>query len=197
MHCRNCAKEISDKAIACPGCGVPPQTETKFCQHCGKATTPMQIICTGCGVGLRAASQSSPPAKHRSPGVMAALSFFFPGLGQLLCGQTAKGAVLLVVGFALNLVTGGIVGLLFCPLASTDAFLVAKSKQRGDAVQDWSFFPTQFEVNRKAVATFAAVLICMLTAYGLYRDVKDREEAAAREHAAQVIEELRNLAGQQ
>jgi len=52
MFCRNCGKEVSDKAVACPACGVPPLTEKKFCHNCGCVTQSIQAICVKCGVNL-------------------------------------------------------------------------------------------------------------------------------------------------
>ena len=38
MYCKNCGKEIDDKAVVCPGCGVPtvdqiPETKKKKKKH--------------------------------------------------------------------------------------------------------------------------------------------------------------------
>ena len=52
MYCRNCGSEVSDKAIACPKCGVPPLSEKKFCQECGAETKENQMVCVKCGVKL-------------------------------------------------------------------------------------------------------------------------------------------------
>lgn len=52
MYCRNCGNEVSDKAVACPKCGVNPKTEKAFCSSCGVATNDNQVACTQCGVSL-------------------------------------------------------------------------------------------------------------------------------------------------
>jgi|GEM_PF-3280634 len=52
MHCRNCSAEVSEKAIACPQCGVSPLSERKFCQECGAETKDNQMVCIKCGVKL-------------------------------------------------------------------------------------------------------------------------------------------------
>lgn len=67
------------------------------------------------------------------------LSFFFPGVGHMMLGQTTKGIVMLAV----FVFTCGGLGLL--PFASIfDAFLLAKTvKYR--AVDDWEFFPDMNE----------------------------------------------------
>ena len=59
MYCRNCGKQIDDKAVVCVHCGVPPKTEKKFCHNCGVQTQPNQILCTKCGVTLSAVKQKS------------------------------------------------------------------------------------------------------------------------------------------
>ena len=55
MHCRNCGKQIDDKAAVCIHCGVPPKLEKKFCPNCGNATAANQAICMSCGVALAGA----------------------------------------------------------------------------------------------------------------------------------------------
>jgi len=52
MHCRNCGKEVNEKAVACTSCGLPPLLETKFCQECGVETNEKQIVCVKCGCSL-------------------------------------------------------------------------------------------------------------------------------------------------
>lgn len=52
MYCRNCGKEISEQAVICVSCGLPPKAGKKFCQNCGAETTESAEICTKCGVKL-------------------------------------------------------------------------------------------------------------------------------------------------
>ena len=52
MYCRNCGKQIDDKAVVCVHCGVPPKSEKKFCNNCGTETQPDQTVCTNCDVAL-------------------------------------------------------------------------------------------------------------------------------------------------
>ena len=52
MYCRNCANELSEHAIACPKCGVPPKKGKNFCYQCANPTVPEAIICVSCGVSL-------------------------------------------------------------------------------------------------------------------------------------------------
>lgn len=52
MHCRNCSKEVHEKAVVCPGCGVHPLAETKFCRGCGIPSNPSHATCPACGVSL-------------------------------------------------------------------------------------------------------------------------------------------------
>lgn len=52
MFCRNCGKEVSEQAVMCVSCGVPPKKGTSFCQNCGAETPSSAEICTKCGVKL-------------------------------------------------------------------------------------------------------------------------------------------------
>jgi hypothetical protein len=53
MFCKNCGKEISDKAVACIGCGMSPKDGGTHCGTCGAETKEKQIICTACGSSLK------------------------------------------------------------------------------------------------------------------------------------------------
>ncbi len=70
--------------------------------------------------------------KNNSPGLMAVASFFIPGLGQLLLGQTVKGIALFF-------------GAWFGPcivniLAAVDAQKIGEKMNKGQAVEEWEFF---------------------------------------------------------
>jgi phage shock protein PspC (stress-responsive transcriptional regulator) len=52
MYCRNCGKEVNEKAVACTNCGLPPLMEKNFCFECGVVTNIKQVMCVKCGVSL-------------------------------------------------------------------------------------------------------------------------------------------------
>lgn len=75
MHCRNCGKQIDDKAVICINCGVPPRAEKKFCYKCGATSNANQALCLSCGVTLgRAPGEKSKP-------IVTLLGIFLGGLG--------------------------------------------------------------------------------------------------------------------
>lgn len=56
INCRNCGKEISDKALICPGCGFQfeEKTETNeanltLCEECGEVIAEGSDACSKCG----------------------------------------------------------------------------------------------------------------------------------------------------
>jgi TM2 domain-containing membrane protein YozV len=104
MFCQNCAKEISDKAVACPGCGVPPLIERKFCRNCGSATDPKQVLCTKCGVSL---GVSGGVAGEKSKVAAGLLGLFLGALGihKFYLGYSKSAVIMLVVAIAGGLVT--------------------------------------------------------------------------------------------
>ena len=53
MFCRNCGKALSDKAVACIGCGMNPHDGNANYPACGVATKDKQVICTACGGSLQ------------------------------------------------------------------------------------------------------------------------------------------------
>lgn len=52
MYCRNCGVEVSENAVMCVACGVPPKVGKKYCYNCKAETTPDTKICMKCGVAL-------------------------------------------------------------------------------------------------------------------------------------------------
>jgi TM2 domain-containing membrane protein YozV len=69
--------------------------------------------------------------------------FIWPGLGQLLCGQTEKGVVLMIASFVLNIIllVTLVLPLAMCIAGAIDANRVAGALARGKPVRRWAFFP--------------------------------------------------------
>lgn len=83
MYCKNCGNDVTDKAIACPKCGVNPSLEKNFCQSCGEATNPNQAICVKCGVSLKNESFSTLlKNKELIFAAIALIGYFLPWLSQ-------------------------------------------------------------------------------------------------------------------
>jgi Pyruvate/2-oxoacid:ferredoxin oxidoreductase gamma subunit len=66
--------------------------------------------------------------------VPAVVSFFLPGLGQALNGQTTKGGVIFV-GAVMTGFLCGLAGL----FAAYDAYKIAERRARGESVGPWQF----------------------------------------------------------
>lgn len=50
IKCKECNKDISDKATVCVHCGCPIKNETKYyCDECGKVITKKNKVCPNCG----------------------------------------------------------------------------------------------------------------------------------------------------
>jgi len=103
MFCRNCGKEIDNKAVVCVHCGVPPKAEKKFCQNCGVTTEQNQAMCTKCGVSL---STSSGEKSKVVAGLFALLLGGF-GAHKFYLGYTTQGIITILV-FWLGLILIGI-----------------------------------------------------------------------------------------
>jgi TM2 domain-containing membrane protein YozV/RNA polymerase subunit RPABC4/transcription elongation factor Spt4 len=106
MYCRNCGKEVDEKAVACPGCGVPPRLERKFCFNCGTATQANQAICTRCGVSLAAGGGSGAKSKIAA----GLLGIFLGALGihKFYLGYQKEGLIMLLVTLIGGLLTFGV-----------------------------------------------------------------------------------------
>ena len=138
MYCTNCGAHISERAEVCPKCGVRPFVTKNFCFNCGTDVKNHQEMCVNCGVMLdkkRAAGNRN----AKQPWLMALLSFLVIGLGQMIIGQVKKGAVMLLAGLFINLITGGLSIVIF-PLSAIDAYKIAKKIKSGEYVGEWDFF---------------------------------------------------------
>ena len=105
MHCRNCGRDVVEKAVACPGCGFPPLLERKFCQGCGEPTDPRQVLCVKCGVALAAAGGA------KSKVLAGLLGIFLGSLGvhKFYLGYARAGAIMLAVALLGGIFTGGVI----------------------------------------------------------------------------------------
>lgn len=93
MYCRNCGKEIDDKAFVCVHCGVLPKVEKKYCQNCGQTTEMNQVVCTKCGVRLANAH------REKSKIIAGLFAILLGGFGahKFYLGYTTEGIITLIV----------------------------------------------------------------------------------------------------
>jgi len=59
MYCRNCGNEVSDKAVLCVACGVPPMSGNRICPNCRVSTPENASYCVKCGIALKDSSNDS------------------------------------------------------------------------------------------------------------------------------------------
>lgn len=108
MYCRNCGKEVHEKAIACPACGVPPRLENKYCYNCGSRTDPNQTMCVKCGF-YQSSTSVLADLKHKK---LAAglLGIFLGGLGihKFYLGYNKQGIIMLLIALIGGLFTMGV-----------------------------------------------------------------------------------------
>ena len=53
MFCRNCGKEINEKAAICIHCGVSAGEGNNYCANCGAQPDPKAVVCVKCGTLLK------------------------------------------------------------------------------------------------------------------------------------------------
>jgi TM2 domain-containing membrane protein YozV/RNA polymerase subunit RPABC4/transcription elongation factor Spt4 len=94
MHCRNCGKQIDDKAAVCIHCGVPPKASTAFCFNCGNTTTPKQALCLNCGVTLATRGTGQ---KSKSTATLLAMFLGTIGVHKFYMGSWGWGIIYVVL----------------------------------------------------------------------------------------------------
>lgn len=122
MFCRNCGKEIDNKALVCVHCGCSPYSDKKFCQNCGEAVDPSAVACVKCGVQLRTTPQTG--KSKLAAGLMGIL---IPGLGiqRFYLGYTTMG-ILQILATVATCGIGAVWGLI-------DGILILTGKVATDA----------------------------------------------------------------
>lgn len=108
MYCRNCGKQVDEKALICPNCGVYPLAERKFCQNCGAETQYNQEVCTKCGVKL--VYKPSPSLVGKSKVAAGVLGILLGSLGihKFYLGYTGAGIIMLLITVVGGLLTLGV-----------------------------------------------------------------------------------------
>ena len=96
MYCRNCGQSISEQAVMCVSCGVPPRNGDKFCQHCGSETDPAAEICVNCGVRLATGISQDISPKSRLIATLLAFFLGFAGIHRFYLGRTGLGILMLL-----------------------------------------------------------------------------------------------------
>ena len=102
------------------------------------------------------------PVRVKWPALLAALSLFIPGLGQIFCAQDNKGVFLMGMALLGYWLTGGIATLLLCLLNSLDAFVVARAIQKGALLRKWDFFPGVKPLEKLPPRTFPLIIVLVI-----------------------------------
>ena len=120
----------------CPQCGAPNDATAKFCFKCGAALSPVAPPLApppvadprvrGAAVPAAVPATAEPPvATGTNPVVAAILSFFIPGLGQLVNTDVKKGALMFVLWLILFVPTVGVGSLAVAIWSAVDGYRVA------------------------------------------------------------------------
>lgn len=120
MFCRNCGKEIDEKAEVCVKCGVKPLTSKMYCQNCGAETKENQVVCPECGVKLKS---SIKPDKSKVVAGLLAIFLGSLGIHKFYLGYNVSGIVMLLITLIGSWLTFGITGGVIAIIALIEGIL--------------------------------------------------------------------------
>lgn len=95
MFCRNCGKEMSDKAAVCVQCGVKKGTGSSYCPNCGNETAKGAAVCLKCGVSLN--GTASGEGKSRMAAGLLGILLGGLGVHNFYLGYTGKAVLQLIL----------------------------------------------------------------------------------------------------
>ncbi len=75
MYCKNCAKEIDDKAVICPHCGVPQNSSPQVVDNGGFGWGLLGCCIPLAGLILFLVWKDTKPKSAKSAGIGALISF--------------------------------------------------------------------------------------------------------------------------
>jgi len=134
MYCRNCKKEVHEKAVACPACGVPPLLERKYCSNCGSPTQANQTMCTKCGVAVK---RSGGVSGAKSKVVAGLFGIFLNCLGihKFYLGYNKEGGIFLAISLGAGLLTGGAAAAVMSVIGIIEGIIyITKSDEEFDRI---------------------------------------------------------------
>lgn len=92
MYCRNCGKQIDEKAAICVSCGYKNGDGKEYCYHCGKKVDAGAQVCLSCGYALEKARKQEGSVGTKSKMIAGLLGIFLGGIGvhNFYLGYTGK-----------------------------------------------------------------------------------------------------------
>ena len=103
MFCRNCAREIDDKAEKCTGCGLNPVEANNYCNYCGAYYERKEAYyCLACNRDLLPIGW-----KSRITAGLLAIFLGFLGAHKFDLGQYGVGVAMMAISVIGSLFTGG------------------------------------------------------------------------------------------
>ena len=133
----------------CPKCSTENDEENKYCTSCA---SPLKEVSSEekYSVTPSYSSQSlrdedsyiskTETKGKKEPLIMGLLSLFIPGLGQMLIGQMAKGAGILVGTVILTCITGGFLWLPIGLFSAIDSYKLTEKINEGNTPGEMEFF---------------------------------------------------------
>ena len=93
---------------------------------------------------VAATAQAQAERREVNPTVHAILSFVFPGVGQMLNGQSGKGIFLIAAGIALSVLSPPffpVVSIVARVLVAVDAYRIGERRRKGEKIEpgEWDF----------------------------------------------------------
>ena len=131
MYCKNCGKELREKALSCDHCNFTRGNGAGYCPHCGRRVPYQQEICEYCGGVVFSLYHEK--SRHRVVAGLLALLLGYLGLHNFYLGYPKKGLFKLIITVILFLLGIGALTILIWGWAWIEGINILRGETRVDS----------------------------------------------------------------
>lgn len=131
MYCKNCGKELREKALSCDYCSFTRGNGAGYCPNCGRRVPYQTEKCEYCGGTVYSLYHEK--SRHRIVATLMAFFLGFTGLHNFYLGYFKKGLFQLIATVALLALSVGALAIIIWGWAWVEGINIARGETRVDA----------------------------------------------------------------